>query len=215
MTHNNGHCPTGGENRRIRMKNLERQKACAMCTAAFPTHDPDAIMSHYKEHANAIAATGKCPICATEGWVFMDMDHKKKHIYDHFDEIESTRIKDFWAEISCPVCLEDLHLLDPRKVLDHIAGHTPGIVRYCNICSLDTQTATRTERTHHDQTCRSFEFGEDPDINPNFCGQCGRIRAMNETDEQRKEHGKICRSIMHENCKEVRVGSYEYRRCRI
>ncbi|KUJ09587.1 uncharacterized protein LY89DRAFT_740673 [Mollisia scopiformis] len=193
------------ENRRIRNRNLERQTACAMCNEAFPKHNPNAIVAHYKEHADALAAAGKCPICQTEGWVFMDMDHKRQHLEDHFAKTEGTRLKNFWAQYKCPVCLDDLTGLEPEKALDHIAGHTPEIVRYCDRCSFDTKTATRRELDHHNQNCRVWASEEEAEKNPNFCGQCGRTRPVDETNAQRRAHNKLCRPPPGENCRKCGI----------
>ncbi|KAE8445723.1 hypothetical protein EG329_012902 [Mollisiaceae sp. DMI_Dod_QoI] len=188
------------ENRRIRMRNLERQSACAMCSAAFPAYTQEDIVAHYKGHADALAAAGRCPICETEGWVFMDMDHKRQHIMEHFDKIETDRIKEFWAQLDCPFCGEDLHDLDALDVVAHIASHTPDVIRFCDRCGLDLKAATKAEIAHHDDTCRDWQAEEDHNTPPFFCGQCGVDRAKKETEEERKAHGRFCRPPEYENC---------------
>lgn len=187
------------ENRKIRNRNLDRQYACGMCNAAFPTNDSAAVLAHYKEHADAIAAAGKCPFCETDSWVFMDMDHKKDHLQEHQKKMESANMKDFWLGIRCPVCEDDLHGIDPQKVIDHIASHTPDIIRYCGRCGLDTHRASTQELSHHENSCRAWEENEDMTA-PHFCGQCGRVRKMVETDDERDAHAMICRPPPGESC---------------
>ncbi|CZR66616.1 uncharacterized protein PAC_16517 [Phialocephala subalpina] len=195
------------ENRRIRMRNLERQSACSMCNAVFPNYKPEDIAAHYREHANAIAAAGKCPMCATEGWVFMDMEHKKEHIMGHYKEEDSKRIREFFEGLDCPICGEGLQDMDPRVVVDHIAKHTPEVVRFCDICGMDLDVVNRTELIHHDETCREWDndLGESSATVPIFCGQCGMDRTRPETDCERRAHGMICRDISCENCEKCGV----------
>ncbi|KAF8853593.1 hypothetical protein BDZ45DRAFT_806524 [Acephala macrosclerotiorum] len=195
------------ENRRIRMRNLERQSACSMCNAAFPNYKPEDIAAHYREHADAIAAAGKCPMCATEGWVFMDMDHKKEHIMGHYNEHDSKRIREFFKSLDCPICGEDLQDMDARTVVDHIASHTPEVIRFCDICGLDLDAVNKTELCHHADTCREWDHDlkEDGTTLPHFCGQCGVDRTKPETDCERRAHGKVCRTIKYENCENCGV----------
>jgi hypothetical protein len=187
------------ENRQIRNRNLDRQLTCGMCNAAFPANDSAVITAHYKQHADAIASAGKCPLCETEGWVFMDMEHKKDHLLDHFEHTQTLRIKDFWEGLICPVCQENLQDYPPQKIIDHIAGHTPDLIRYCDRCGLDGYRASNAEKLHHEQACRAWNDDEDF-VAPHFCGQCGKPRKVNETDAERDAHSKICRPVPNENC---------------
>ncbi|RDL31056.1 uncharacterized protein BP5553_09845 [Venustampulla echinocandica] len=183
------------ENQSLRNKVLDRMDNCPMCDVTFPNYETNQITAHFKMHADQIASAGVCPECESEQWTFMNTEQRRDHLASHRDQNESDMISNFWNKFDCPVCDMPLgrhpNTQHPQDILDHVAGHTPGAIQFCDRCGIDIKQFTPIEHLHHKNICIDGPKKDLGDPDPLFCDACGKDR----TDEQEEglmEHRRYC-----------------------
>jgi hypothetical protein len=170
------------ENSELRNEVLERKKKCEICNTTFEFFLKDNIREHYKEHSDSLQAAGNCPLCDLT-WAVTTVAEKRAHLLIHQESIEGEKILDFWRDLTCPVCDEDLQKLTTEEILKHTSNHPPGMVRFCSRCSFELEIATSVELANHDQKCKEVRVK----YNREFCTKCGKERS-GETDNQCANH---------------------------
>jgi hypothetical protein len=173
---------------------LERMTKCTICDAAFPEYEPEKITEHIQAHRNAELAVGVCPLCACP-WITWDQDQRKQHLWHHQEEDETVKMGTFWQGFQCPVCDEEFDPLQTDEILYHMAEHPPGLLKFCDRCSLDLSSCLPAELDHHKKFCVETEC----DKKRLYCNGCGKDRS-NEDDKERQEHNKVC-SQVGDHCK--------------
>ncbi|KAG9229319.1 hypothetical protein BJ875DRAFT_500036 [Amylocarpus encephaloides] len=187
------------ENQKLRNQVLDRTDFCHFCDKTFDGFNHEDTIAHYKAHADQFVDAGRCPICDGENWMIMSQIQKVTHLEAHRKRSESKRMKTFWDAFDCPLCDINLSTFSgPEDVLLHMAEHTPGVLHYCDKCSVDLLAFESAELQRHKKICLDAPDRRGDELI--FCDVCGKNRT-NEDEEGLTEHRKHCHAGKGEFCK--------------
>ena len=195
------------ENQKLRNKVLERMKNCEFCDVQIALYETDGIRKHHENHVQQLRTAGLCPTCGDTNWLFWSVDLRKDHLHTHQVEAETKQIKQFWGDLQCPVCDTALQKMPTDDILQHMADHQAGLLKFCDRCSLNLQDCCQAELSHHKRKCLQVSPGEKNHTttpagrsSPScFCDKCGMDRTF-EDDEARRKHRLVCRYAAHGFC---------------
>jgi hypothetical protein len=192
------------ENQRLRNTVLERMENCNLCDVTFPMYEIEKIREHYKEHIEQIRSAGLCPMCGDDAWIFLSQDERKSHLEEHQNYNELEKMKNFWKDLQCPVCDIDLSKRKSDEILQHVADHQPGLIRFCDRCSLDLKDCCQAELENHQKNCLDYDRNDTPQFGdlqvPIFCDKCGKDRTF-ESEEESISHTNYCCGFARSFCR--------------
>lgn len=177
------------ENRSLRNMVLQRRHKCDWCEFTFADHDEAGKRAHFLTHKKQLASGGDaCDMCGDTGYRFMSSSEKRAHHIACGKRRETEVIANFWKTCKCPICDEDLSRMDPKIVLQHVASHTPEVIKYCDRCGRDKDSLSVAEKLHHDRIC---VLNPEAKGRQEYCDRCAQD-LTDITPRNRQRHDRIC-----------------------
>ncbi|KAI9052063.1 hypothetical protein LZ554_004316 [Drepanopeziza brunnea f. sp. 'monogermtubi'] len=159
---------------------LERQIACPICPQVFTAYNVEAKKKHFEMHGAQLNAGRLCPMCGID-WTFMTFEQRKDHIIACQIKTNKEDVMNFWAATRCPICNDSFAGRKAEAVINHLAAHIPGTLKYCDRCSLDLSSCTGAERNYHDSMC--VHTKDKPAAADTKCHHCGREKVHGEEED--------------------------------
>lgn len=181
------------ETQSLRNHVLDRKWKCTTCDMSFAHYDKEKIADHISEHQAREKLDGVCIWCGNTQWGFWSTSKKQLHLKSHFDQEHTLKTKEFWDPHECPACNTSFKGMTAKDIIMHcINDHSPGTVRFCDICGINEHDCNFLHRVHHHRTCRSAPDEVEGSGRPQFCIRCGKDTSK-QTSAEDSLHKRDCR----------------------